>query len=400
MLNKCWIERLSSAEHLPDCTVKQQLVNTCLTLNHEPWLDRKGPSPGTGHEEGPSIGGPRSGQCAAGVCAGASAGPGVSAGSRVGTGTGGPEAPSVPPGPGVCLYRERVQVLTVKKRRTANYGATAIGSAKGSRSALPRGEMDDDQQEDVTARVESRASEGRAGELKTWEAELHEYSRSLAEDGWQVWKKGAVASIMTEMQRRVMPDAWRDEVRRASERVASLEEAVARGSEKESGLLRKIQELESGPGCARELREDIERMSTRLNHQQLRERQRHVLAEMITVAADRKAGASLRGSAVEVTDEAGSNPELRTQHAELRRQVVELKAELESSQARAWARVWVGGRGPGQGPGQGSGTGSGPGPGPGPGFVAAPPTARPLDLSTRGSTTPGARARACRQART
>ncbi len=58
-------------------------------------LGRKGPSPRTGHEEGPSIGGPGPGQCAAGVGAGVGAGARARATCAHGNG-GGREPPRSP----------------------------------------------------------------------------------------------------------------------------------------------------------------------------------------------------------------------------------------------------------------------------------------------------------------
>jgi hypothetical protein len=60
-------------------------------------LGGKGPSPGTGHEEGPSIRGPGPGHCAAGVHATAGSGTfaGADAGASAGMGTEEPEGPPV-----------------------------------------------------------------------------------------------------------------------------------------------------------------------------------------------------------------------------------------------------------------------------------------------------------------
>jgi hypothetical protein len=58
--------------------------------------------------------------------------------------------------------------------------------------------------------------EARMAELAKWEAQLHEYSNSLAEDGWTSYRRSAMSNLMNELQRKVMPDAWRDELQRAS----------------------------------------------------------------------------------------------------------------------------------------------------------------------------------------
>lgn len=113
-------------------------------------------------------------------------------------------------------------------------------------------------------------AEARMAELAKWEAELHEYSNSLAEDGWTSYRRSSMSNLMNELQRKVMPDAWRDEVQRAHERVASLQETVERGLTKERALLQRVDMLENGPGCARELQAEIEQLKARLNHQTVR----------------------------------------------------------------------------------------------------------------------------------
>ena len=62
----------------------------------------------------------------------------------------------------------------------------------------------DDETADFDARVER---------LAAWEEQLLAYNGKLAEEGWKSWKKGAVTSVMHELQRKVVPDVWRDEVR-------------------------------------------------------------------------------------------------------------------------------------------------------------------------------------------
>ena len=62
----------------------------------------------------------------------------------------------------------------------------------------------DDETADFAARVER---------LAAWEEQLLAYNGKLAEEGWKSWKKGAVTSVMHELQRKVVPDVWRDEVR-------------------------------------------------------------------------------------------------------------------------------------------------------------------------------------------
>ena len=61
----------------------------------------------------------------------------------------------------------------------------------------------DDEEADLSTRVER---------LAAWEEQLLAYNDKLAEEGWRSWKKGAVTSVMHELQRKVVPDVWRDEV--------------------------------------------------------------------------------------------------------------------------------------------------------------------------------------------
>ena len=61
----------------------------------------------------------------------------------------------------------------------------------------------------------------RAKTLLAWEEQLHAYSDQLTETGWASWKKGAVTSVMHELQRKMVPDLWRAEVAR-SERGGGL----------------------------------------------------------------------------------------------------------------------------------------------------------------------------------
>jgi hypothetical protein len=113
-------------------------------------------------------------------------------------------------------------------------------------------------------------AEARMAELAKWEAQLHEYSHSLAEDGWTSYKRSSMSNLMNELQRKVVPEAWRDEVQRANEHVASLEESIERGLAKERALLQRVDALENGPGCARELQAEMDQLKARLNHQTVR----------------------------------------------------------------------------------------------------------------------------------
>ena len=139
----------------------------------------------------------------------------------------------------------------------------------------------DDETADFDARVER---------LAAWEEQLLAYNGKLAEEGWKSWKKGAVTSVMHELQRKVVPDVWRDEVGAANERVRSMSEQLKEVRERERILTERIDLLENGPGCARELAEQLEIAEVQLNQEQARQRQRRVMAEMLTVNNDAAAG--------------------------------------------------------------------------------------------------------------
>ena len=144
-------------------------------------------------------------------------------------------------------------------------------------------EQVDDESADFATRVER---------LAAWEEQLLAYNTKLAEEGWKSWKKGAVTSVMHELQRKVVPDVWRDEVGAANERVRSMGAQLAEVRERERVLTEKIDLLEHGPGCATELAEKLEAAEVQLKQEEARQRQRRVMAEMLTVNND---AASLRG---------------------------------------------------------------------------------------------------------
>ena len=146
----------------------------------------------------------------------------------------------------------------------------------------------DDETADFSARVER---------LAAWEEQLVAYNGKLAEEGWKSWKKGAVTSVMNELQRKVVPDVWRDEVREANERVRAMGVQLKEVRERERVLTERIDLLENGPGCARELREQLEIAEVQLNQEQARQRQRRVMAEMLTVNNDASKRASVGGQA-------------------------------------------------------------------------------------------------------
>ena len=120
----------------------------------------------------------------------------------------------------------------------------------------------DDETADFSARVER---------LAAWEEQLIAYNGKLAEEGWKSWKKGAVTSVMHELQRKVVPDVWRDEVREANERVRAMSEQLTEVRERERLLTERIDLLENGPGCARELKEQLEIVEVQLNQEQARQ---------------------------------------------------------------------------------------------------------------------------------
>ena len=119
----------------------------------------------------------------------------------------------------------------------------------------------DDETADFSARVER---------LAAWEEQLVAYNGKLAEEGWKSWKKGAVTSVMNELQRKVVPDVWRDEVREANERVRAMGVQLKEVRERERVLTERIDLLENGPGCARELKELLEIAEVQLNQEQVR----------------------------------------------------------------------------------------------------------------------------------
>ena len=66
---------------------------------------------------------------------------------------------------------------------------------------------------------------------------------------------------MGELQRKVVPDQWRGELQQHEQRVLQLQKAA----HKEEGLLARIDELQNGPGCAREVREKLEKLELELS---------------------------------------------------------------------------------------------------------------------------------------
>lgn len=121
--------------------------------------------------------------------------------------------------------------------------------------------------------------------LQAWEEQLQAYSDQLTETGWQSWKRGAVTSVMHELQRKVVPDTWQHAIKQADERTAALEERIARSADKERALLARIDDLENGPGCARELREALEKAELSLSQQRAREKQQSVFKQLLTSGA-------------------------------------------------------------------------------------------------------------------
>ena len=81
----------------------------------------------------------------------------------------------------------------------------------------------------------------------------------------------AMSKVMNELQRRVMPQSLQEEVQRSNERIALLEDTVKQAQHKERVLLEQIQKLESGPGCAKELQEQIEKLKSDLHWQMVRD---------------------------------------------------------------------------------------------------------------------------------
>jgi hypothetical protein len=121
--------------------------------------------------------------------------------------------------------------------------------------------------------------------LQAWEGQLQAYSDQLTEQGWTTWKSSAVTSVMHELQRKVLPDTWRDEVTRMETQVAELQGAARVAAKKERALLDKIERLESGPGSTKELQSQLEATELQLQQQRQRERQMSVFKELITTGA-------------------------------------------------------------------------------------------------------------------
>ena len=121
--------------------------------------------------------------------------------------------------------------------------------------------------------------------LQAWEEQLQQYSDSLTEKGWEEWKKGQVTQIMQQLRRTVVPDVWKEEVQRAEAEAAVHRERVQLSSAKEAALLKRIDELENGPGCAKELREKLEEAELQLQQQKQRERQQSVFKQLLTTGA-------------------------------------------------------------------------------------------------------------------
>ena len=117
--------------------------------------------------------------------------------------------------------------------------------------------------------------------LSVWEDQLHAYQHELADEGWKSWKRGAVNSLMNELQRKVVPEVWREEVAQSSRKEAELNNALRRAGEKERALLARIDALENGPGCARELQAQLESMELKMSQGEQRQKQRRVMHELL-----------------------------------------------------------------------------------------------------------------------
>lgn len=98
--------------------------------------------------------------------------------------------------------------------------------------------------------------------LDGWENQLTAYSQELSEKAWVSWKRSAVGSIMSELQRKVVPEQWKAELDHKEQRVAQLEALHELSAQKEQGLLQRIDQLENGPGCAREIQEKLEKVDS------------------------------------------------------------------------------------------------------------------------------------------
>ena len=121
--------------------------------------------------------------------------------------------------------------------------------------------------------------------LQAWEEQLQQYSDSLTEKGWEEWKKGQVTQIMQQLRRTVVPDVWKEAVERAEAEARMHKERVELSATKEAALLKRIDELENGPGCARELREKLEAAELQLSQQRAREKQQSVFKQLLTTGA-------------------------------------------------------------------------------------------------------------------
>ena len=222
-------------------------------------------------------------------------------------------------------------------------------------------EFDDEEYDDIEPGAGEASVDEATGDvstqlerLATWEEQLLSYNDKLAEEGWRSWKKGAVRSVMHELQRKVVPDVWRDEVRAANDRVGSMQVMLSEGTEREKALCAKIEQLENGPGCARELREQLEAAQMQISQEEARQRQRRVMAEMLTAGSDvggsggvsgaiaammatrklSQGGDRVRGLSVDATTggsagAAGASPELQQRAATAARQLAEAQEELK-----------------------------------------------------------------------
>ena len=102
--------------------------------------------------------------------------------------------------------------------------------------------------------------------LNSWEEQLTTYSQELSERGWVSWKRTAVSSIMVELQRKMIPQQWKNHLKESEQRVAQLEDLLVQATQKERGLLQRIDHLQNGPGCAREVLEKLQKVITSHHH--------------------------------------------------------------------------------------------------------------------------------------
>ena len=86
---------------------------------------------------------------------------------------------------------------------------------------------------------------------------------------------------MNELQRKVVPEVWREEVAQSSRKEAELNNALRRAGEKERALLARIDALENGPGCARELQAQLESMELKMSQGEQKQKQRRVMHELL-----------------------------------------------------------------------------------------------------------------------